>query len=324
MGTRQGFFLDRRVLTANMRPMFRLAHFSDPHLGPLPDPSLWQLASKRVLGYMNWRGNRLRSMGGDYLARLLDDMDAARPDHIALTGDLVNIALPDEIAAARDWLTAVAAPERLSVVPGNHDAYVPGALKSAMQAWRDYMTGDDDAMTHTGSAHFPFVRRRGPLALVGVSTAKATAPGFASGRVGVRQTRRLTETLADLGEAGAFRVVMIHHPPFKGATSWAKRLEDASRVRAAIKRSGAELVLHGHTHIDSRTTIEGPNGPAPVIGVPSASHAPGGRKPGARYNLFDIAKTNGGWTCQLEERGFIEIGGGIEVIDRAELVIPSR
>ncbi|NBN63223.1 metallophosphoesterase [Microvirga tunisiensis] len=305
--------------------MFRLAHFSDPHLGPLPDPSLLQLLSKRVLGYVNWRRNRLRAMGGDYLARLLDDMEQRTPDHIALTGDLVNIALPSEIAAASAWLGAVAAPERLSVVPGNHDAYVPGALRSAMEAWSAFMTGDGTPMAHPGTAHFPYVRRRGPLALVGVSTARATAPGFATGRVGVRQTRRLTEVLAGLGEEGLFRVVLIHHPPFQGATSWYKRLEDASRVRAAIKRAGAELVLHGHTHVDSRTSIEGPDGPVPVIGVPSASHAPGGRKPAARYNLFTItAAGDAGWTCSLEERGFRTIDGGIEEIDRADLTIPRR
>lgn len=306
-----------------MQAMFRLAHFSDPHLGPLPDPSLWQLASKRVLGFVNWRRNRLRAMGGDTLARLLDDMEAAEPDHIALTGDLVNIALPAEISAARDWLTAVAAPDRLSVVPGNHDAYVPGALRSAMQAWHAYMTGDDSAMTQHGAAHFPYLRRRGPVAIIGVSTAKATAPGFASGRVGVRQTRRLMQMLDMLGKEQVFRVVLIHHPPFKGATSWYKRLEDASRVRAAVKRSGAELVLHGHTHLDSRTVIEGPNGPVPVIGVPSASQGPGGRKPGARYNLFDISRGSAGWNCHMEERGFVEVGGGIEVIDRLNLTIPG-
>ena len=306
--------------------MFRLAHLSDPHLGPLPEPELLQLLSKRILGYVNWRRNRNKAMGGGYLAGLVEDMLAGAPDHIALTGDLVNIALPLEIEAAKVWLDAVAPPELMSLVPGNHDAYVPGALKSAFKAWGPYMTGDHPAEPDSRTsikAHFPYLRRRGPLALIGVSTARASAPGLATGRIGVPQSRRLQEMLEETGKEGLFRVVMIHHPPFKGATRWHKRLEDASRLRAAVKRSGAELVLHGHTHIDSLTSIDGLNGPVPVIGVPSASHAPGGRHPGARYNLFSITRENGSWRCLMQERGFLHAGEGISTIAEREIAIPA-
>ncbi|ADZ69582.1 metallophosphoesterase family protein [Polymorphum gilvum] len=305
--------------------MFRLAHFSDPHLGPLPDPRLSQLLSKRILGYVNWRRNRARAMSGDFLVRLLDDMRAAAPDHVALTGDLVNIALPLEIEAARAWLESLSAPDDLSLVPGNHDAYVPGALKSALEAWRPYMTGDARPALepHGHQVQFPFVRKRDGIAIVGVSTARASAPWLATGKIGIAQARRLEEALARLGAEGLFRVVMIHHPPFRKATAWHKRLQDASRVRAAIRKAGAELVLHGHTHVDSRETLKGPDGPIPVIGVPSATNAPGGRKPGARYNLFDIApRDSGGWSCHLTERGFTAPGRAIETIADCELAIP--
>ena len=40
--------------------MFRLAHLSDVHLGPLPDVSYRQLASKRITGYLTWHRNRAR------------------------------------------------------------------------------------------------------------------------------------------------------------------------------------------------------------------------------------------------------------------------
>ena len=123
--------------------MLKLAHLSDPHLGPLPDPKLIQLFSKRILGYLNWRTHRARSMGGSTLDQLVADMKAQQPDHIAITGDLVNIALPLEIIGARHWLDEIGPPDRVSVVPGNHDAYVPGALKKATEAWRPYMSADD-------------------------------------------------------------------------------------------------------------------------------------------------------------------------------------
>ncbi|SHM31986.1 metallophosphoesterase family protein [Roseibium suaedae] len=306
--------------------MFKLAHLSDPHLGPLPDPKLIQLFSKRILGYLNWRRNRSGSMTASYLEQLVEDMQAQAPDHIAVTGDLVNIALPLEIIGARNWLEDVGEPHDVSVVPGNHDAYVPGALRRARAAWLPYMCGDDADTTPPApgsDAVFPYVRRRGDLAIVGVSTARASGPWFATGRVGIKQTRRLRKILEDLGKEGLFRVVMIHHPPFHNATHWHKRLSDASRVRTVIKRVGAELILHGHTHIVSRSSIDGPDGSVPVIGVPSASNAPGGKKPGARYNLFSIFKENGRWSCQMEERGFTEKGLPVSSIVTDKIEIPA-
>lgn len=196
--------------------MFTLAHISDPHLGPLPDPKLLQLFSKRLLGYLNWQRNRSKIMGANYLEQLVEDMRAKAPDHIAVTGDLVNIALPLEIAGARTWLEEVGEPQNVSVVPGNHDAYVPGAVRRARAAWWPYMCGDGAEEAPTvgtkSEATFPYVRKRGDIALVGVTTGRASAPWFATGRVGSAQSKRLRAVLEDLGGEGLFRVVMLHHP----------------------------------------------------------------------------------------------------------------
>ncbi|GAB4537075.1 MAG: metallophosphoesterase [Roseibium sp.] len=307
--------------------MFTLAHLSDPHLGPLPDPKLLQLFSKRLLGYLNWQRNRSKIMGASYLEQLVEDMKAKAPDHIAVTGDLVNIALPLEISGARTWLEEVGPPDQVSVVPGNHDAYVPGAVRKARAAWWPYMSGDDageaPAPDARRTATFPYVRRRGDVALVGVTTDRASAPWFATGRVGSKQSKRLRAILEKLGKEGLFRVVMLHHPPFRQATHWHKRLSDASRVRAVVKRAGAELVLHGHTHIDSFETIEGPGGPVPVVGVPSATSAPGGKKPAARYNLFRIDRTSDGWACRMEEHGFSAPDTPVTLLSERQVEIPG-
>ncbi|MBO6507056.1 MAG: metallophosphoesterase [Roseibium sp.] len=308
--------------------MFKLAHISDPHLGPLPDPKLLQLFSKRILGYLNWQRNRSRIMGSNYLEQLVSDMKAAAPDHIAVTGDLVNIALPLEISGARTWLEEIGDPENVSVVPGNHDAYVPGAIRKARSAWWPYMCGDENtslpALDAPSEATFPYVRKRDGIALIGVTTGRASAPWFATGRVGSKQSKRLRQILEELGKENLFRVVMLHHPPFPHATRWHKRLSDASRVRAVVKRVGAELILHGHTHIDSFEQIEGPAGPVPVVGVPSATSAPGGKKPAARYNLFKIEKTNDGWTCRMEEHGFEAPNTPVKLLTERNVSIPSH
>ncbi len=299
--------------------MFTLAHFSDPHLGPMPDPRLWDLMSKRIIGYVNWLRNRRLSMGGNYLTRLLADIQAHEPDHIAITGDLVNIALKAEIESAARWLETIGPPHDVSLVPGNHDAYVPGAITRANVAWAPFMRGDG----HLGPIEFPYARRRGDIVVIGLSTARASGPWLANGHLGTRQAKRLLDMLEHYGHRDLFRIVLIHHPPIRRAAHWSKRLLDASRVRAALRRFGAELILHGHTHLESLAFLPGKDGRVPVVGVPAASAAPGGSKPGARYNLFQISRVPAGWSCRFTERGFIAPHGNITTISQIMLPVPS-
>src|SRR6202045_579326 len=154
---------------------FTLAHLSDPHLPPLPTPKLRDLAGKRALGYLNWTRNRHKYHRREVLDALVSDMQAQDPDHIAVTGDLVNLALEAEFAPSRAWLESVGAPDRVTVVPGNHDAYVRATQHRFAEAWAGYLGGDD------GTAAFPSVRRRGPLVLISLSSALPTLPLMATG-----------------------------------------------------------------------------------------------------------------------------------------------
>ena len=121
--------------------MFVLAHLSDPHLGPIPTPRLIELINKRGLGLINWYRKRHRHHRADVLDAIVRDMHAQSPDHTAVTGDLVNVSLEAEFAAAARWLAQVGTPERVTLVPGNHDAYIRRMAGSAAQHWRDYMRG---------------------------------------------------------------------------------------------------------------------------------------------------------------------------------------
>lgn len=285
------------------RTMFSLAHFSDPHLGPLPNPKLAQLLSKRVFGYVNWTRNRAKSFSDHYLRALLADMQSQDPDHIALTGDLVNIALPDEISRAGQWLEDLAPPDILSAIPGNHDAYVRGALKLASAKWGAYMSGDDAAKTNP-IAQFPYHRQRGNIAIIGLSTAISTAPFMATGALHKRQRDELALLLDKTRDS--FRVILIHHPPFLRATPGYKRLRDAKQFRDIIHQHGAELILHGHTHLNTNKHIEGPQGLVPVIGVSSASNGAGNHHPAGCYNLFSIEQTGNSWTTTMQKRGILD------------------
>jgi len=297
--------------------MFTLAHISDPHLGPLPRPRVRELATRRAFGFINWHRTRARIHRPKILNELVAAVRDARPDHIAVTGDLVNIALREEIRRAGQWLETLGPPRQVTVIPGNHDAYVPGAARAAREAWKPYMTGDDGS----GHLHYPFVRRRDGIALIGTSTARATAPMIATGHMSSRQLDELRNVLAALEREGAFRIVLIHHPPVTGETVWHRRLIGAGRFRRVIREAGAELILHGHNHTSTVHEIEGRRGPVPVVGVPSASNAPGGRlHPAAAFNLYRIEGKPGDFKCAMTEFGLVEPGGSVRLIARRQLV----
>lgn len=298
--------------------MFRLAHLSDIHLGPLPELSLRELASKRVTGYVNWQRNRRRAMFGDTLTNLVQDLHDEAPDHTVVTGDLVNLATKTETIAARLWLEMLGKPDQISVVPGNHDAYVPGALRRSLAEWHEYLVRDGS--TEGSGVVFPYVRVRDCVAVFGVSTAEATAPFFATGTFSRRQAMTLARQLEESRIAGQFRVVLIHHPPIEGATAWHKRMHGRELFAKIIREVGAELILHGHTHLDTLYWLDGPDGQVPVVGVPSASQAPGGINPASRYNLFEISGAPGEWSLIQRERGARIDVEGIGWIRQRELL----
>ena len=121
--------------------MFVLAHLSDLHLAA--PPRLAELAGKRGLGFINWHRGRKNIHRVAALDALTADLKTLAVDHVAVTGDLVNLSLPNEYRRARAWLDALGTPSDVTVIPGNHDIYVPGALDGPSTFWGDYMRGDN-------------------------------------------------------------------------------------------------------------------------------------------------------------------------------------
>jgi 3',5'-cyclic AMP phosphodiesterase CpdA len=302
-----------------MSKPFVLAHLSDPHLGPLPPPAVRELASKRLIGYINWQRGRRRVHHRDALDAITHDLHDAKPDHVAVTGDLVNIALPAEFIHARRWLEMLGQPVGVSVVPGNHDAYVAGAGVHRDLHWLPYMSGDGASASAKGKAEpggreanpFPYVRRRGPVALVGVSTAVPTRPFMATGLLGEPQIAAVARILSELQTEGLFRVVMIHHPPVPAARH--KCLVDAAAFQRALSETCAELIIHGHDHVQSLTWIGGKGARVPVIGVPSASASVSAKRRAGAYNLYLIGGSPGAWTCEVVTRGLHPSGAVAEL-----------
>ena len=300
--------------------MFKFAHISDIHLGPLPKLTLRELFSKRITGFVNWHRNRRKHLFVNTLDLLLSDLKMQDPDQLVITGDLVNLATKIETRLAGEWLRTIGDPHDTTVVPGNHDAYVPGAHDKSVNEWYPFIKSDDDPAEWPEDDHiFPTMRRRGPLAIIGCSTSTATLPFSASGYFGSRQARETVNLLKQAGDEGLFRVVLIHHPPIRGAASSHKRMLGIRRFAAAVSTGGAELVLHGHTHLNTLYWLKSHHGQVPVVGIASASQGPGGHKPRAAYNLFTLSGKPGAWNLLHELHSLTESGDGV-ALERSRLL----
>ncbi len=268
--------------------MFRVAHLTDLHATPAR-PAIAALLGKRFFGWLSWQIRRRHAHQERVLDALVADLQRQAPDQIVVTGDLTNVAGEEEFPAARAWLERLGPPARVSVVPGNHDAYVFVPAERGVALWGDYMESDAAGHEAPPPGEFPTLRVRGPLAVVGVSSAVPTPLFQAAGRVGAPQLARLEALLARLGRAGLFRMVLIHHPPEPGVVSRRRELRDASQLRDVFARVGAELVLHGHTHRARVGALAGPDGPIPVVGARSASDVGLRPEKRAQYHLYEVA-----------------------------------
>jgi 3',5'-cyclic AMP phosphodiesterase CpdA len=292
--------------------VFKLAHLSDPHLGPLAGFSLHQLLGKRATGYVNWRRKRRHAHDMAILALIVADIQAQKPDHIACTGDVAHIGLPDEFKTAVAFLDTLGARDTVSFVPGNHDAYARSSLKPLASHLGPWCASDD------GAVGYPWYRQRGNVALIGINSGIPTLPLMATGRVGREQIAK-TQVLLERAKAqGLIRVVLIHHPPYVGGARRSRELVDAEAFEAMLARAGADLVLHGHNHTFSLAWRPGLGRDVPIVGVPSASIGPLGHGEMATWHLFRIEGDASAPRISVEQRGFEADG---TVMLRQEIVL---
>ncbi len=276
----------------------RLAHFSDPHILDLTGvgPSRL-LLNKRVTGAVNLFVLRKSKHRPFVVESMMDDIRAQRVDHVAITGDLTNLALEPEFARAKEVFARMGLPaDRVSVVPGNHDLYTGGARRTQRFAsfFREHITSDlpiDTEDSHP-SGPFPYVRLRGPVAIIGLSTAVPRLPLVSSGYAGRRQLELLAEILDHAEVKSRTPVLLMHHPlvnPGHVLTLLRGFLE-ASKVRALLERCAHSLVLHGHLH--ERVRHEFHHAPSNSrlhhMGATSASLMHHDRDRGSGYNVYDI------------------------------------
>jgi len=306
--------------------LLTLAHISDLHLPTIGGfgPRHWSL--KRILGYINWQQGRKRSFSRAVVDALVNDIVEQRPDHIALTGDLVNLGLPSELEAASGFLEDVGPPDSVSVVPGNHDIYVRLQSDPGVERWRDYMSSESAGRNMMDGlpeqfGGFPYVRKVGPIGLIGLNSSLPMPPFIAAGMLGGQQLTTLEQLLVRMKDQGLIRVILIHHPPLVSLAPWRRGLQDAKLFEDVLARSGAELVLHGHNHTNTLDWTKGAGGPVPVVGIAAGGmcRSRNGHHDLARYNLMRFLNDAGMLRIELVGRGLSVDGGPVVEVERKML-----
>ncbi|QNT77611.1 metallophosphoesterase family protein [Entomobacter blattae] len=272
---------------------FTLAHLSDIHL-PLPTEGLLfkQFLNKRALSYLSWQLRRRHH----YLKTITDtirkDILQCAPNLVAISGDLTNMALPQEFSSAAEWLEHSGFPQT-RLVCGNHDAMVAVPPQEGILKWQRWMMCEQNSL--------PFVTRLGPIALIEVNTALPTLPFMATGEIGENQIQQLEFKLSLTKQEGLCRIVMLHHPPLKGQVARRKSLIDQKKFCSILAQYGAELVLHGHSHKITQVMLDAPN-PIPVIGISSASHLTTNPNKRAAWNHITISRESSSWKIDVMTR----------------------
>ena len=273
----------------------KIAHISDPHLSSLDHVRPDELLNKRILGYLSWRLKRRRSHSREVLSRTLADLAGRQPDHLVISGDFTHLGTANECRETEAWLNSIGAPDYISIVPGNHDHYIATEFAETTGRWLAYMRSDPEEDGNAGG--FPYLRVRGPVALIGLSTAIPTAPFFASGKLGSEQLQRLRALLETTAQRGLYRIVVLHHGP--QFTNIRRGLSDAGRLLSTLAAPGAELLVHGHGHCQAHTTLTAGAHSIPVFGVPSASASYQDPLKKAGYNIYEVTKHADNWQTHV-------------------------
>lgn len=270
----------------------RLAHCSDLHLLSLEGAKVLDFANKRWIGGLNLLSNRARHHQSEIFIAMMDDLNASDVDHLLVTGDVTNLALDEEFRFARDLFSRLRlGPDQVTVIPGNHDTYVRAGAKYFAKHFGEYFESDEGAGLPEGQS-WPCVRTRGPVAIFGLSSSLKTPWFTAYGVIGDEQLEHLRRALLDERYANSLRLVAIHHSPAEPrAKSRVRGLRDRFKLYKLLEETGAELILHGHEHLDLSASLHGRDGAVPVRGIQSGTYDAGDAAfhKRARYRIYDVS-----------------------------------
>jgi 3',5'-cyclic AMP phosphodiesterase CpdA len=178
------------------------------------------------------------------LLRAMCQAQEAGATHFLMTGDMTEDGLPSQYESLAEVLAQSGVePERITLVPGNHDLYTDD------HAW-DLALSGPLAPWATTSRLGSLIVREG-LAVLPVSTSFKQHYLFAGGRLGVHNARRVEWAAREAKALGCALAIGLHHPVFPYSVSvgtWWDGLRDHQVMLSLLRAHRGAFVFHGHIH----------------------------------------------------------------------------
>lgn len=272
----------------------RIAHISDLHvLAPAGVELRRVLFDKRVTGYANLLLKRGRVYRRDYLELVVEAVRQA--DQVVVTGDITNLSLEGEYEAARALLDDLARSVEVTVIPGNHDIYLPVVLRERRfpHHFKTFFQSDlPELALDLAAGSFPAVKLRGPAAIIALSSAVPRPPFVSAGFIGQAQLEALARVLAHPEVRRRTPVVLVHHDPIDDRfrlEQLKSGLVDAPNLREVLSTLRRGLVLFGHLHVRRHDRLTTSTGALDVVCCTAAPLDHPSPEVRAGYNLYELA-----------------------------------
>jgi len=275
----------------------RIGHISDLHVLHLENLKPRDFLSKRFVGGINLLRHRAGAHSVGVVRHALRRLEELNVDHICISGDLTNLALPSEFEAARGLVDEIRdASTRVSLVPGNHDYYTIGAARDRRfeTFFAPYLTSD--LAVYQQASGYPFCHLRGEVAIIGMNSGVPSPPLMAYGEIEEEELMALDALLSDPALDGKFKILMVHHPllPFQYAKIQSSRhLVNAEALLRILRTNAVDLAIHGHNHHFSITQIPHLKGSGDLVVCEAGStsnQSPSSPEFAGSFNIFDIER----------------------------------
>lgn len=223
----------------------RIAHLSDVHL--LEHAPSWRVPWLALRTRFLSFGRRLDPNGREQkLRRALRCAVNAGADHFVFSGDLTEVGTMPQFERFAEVLhDSGIAPERITLVPGNHDSYTDP------NAWSRAIEGPLAAFGRTSARDRTDVVEAAGVMLLPINVTVHQPVTRSAGELADRDADRIERLLADARFRGRPVVVVQHHPPMPHrmrAWQWIDGLRGWPRLMRLFAQHPALQLLHGHQH----------------------------------------------------------------------------